>query len=66
MNLRPKNLKADKNGINTMSDLSGGDISFLYEIPTIRDFKPIFQQGLQSQSGIIRIKKGDDGISRKL
>jgi len=52
--------------INTMPDFPAGDLSFLYEIPAIRDFKPIPQLGPQSQPGMIRIKKGDDGISMKL
>ncbi|NDV63647.1 glycoside hydrolase family 2 TIM barrel-domain containing protein [Bacteroides sp. 224] len=39
-----------------------GDISFLYEIPGIRCFKPISQQGPKSQPSNIRIKKGDEGV----
>lgn len=43
-----------------------GDISFLYEIPAIRCFKPISQQGPKSQPSNIRIKKGDEGVKMTL
>jgi hypothetical protein len=43
-----------------------GDISFMYEIPAMRDFKPLSQQGPSSQPTNIRIKSGDDGISMNL
>lgn len=43
-----------------------GDISFLYEIPAIRCFKPISQQGPNSQPSNIRIKVGDEGVHMKL
>ncbi len=43
-----------------------GDISFLYEIPAIKSFKPIPQQGPRSQPGSIRIKIGDEGIKFNL
>ena len=43
-----------------------GDISFLYEIPAIRCFKPISQQGPNSQPSNIRIKIGDEGVQMKL
>lgn len=43
-----------------------GDISFLYEIPAIRCFKPVSQQGPKSQPSNIRIKKGDEGVSMNL
>ena len=39
-----------------------GDISFLYEIPGMRCFKPIHQHGPKSQPSNIRIKKGDEGV----
>ena len=39
-----------------------GDISFLYDIPGMRSFKPLSQHGPSAQPGNIRIKKGDDGI----
>lgn len=43
-----------------------GNISFMYEIPGQRAFKPLSQQGPSSQPSNIRIKSGDDGISMKL
>lgn len=55
-----------QNGENTMPDFPAGDLSFLYEIPAIRDFKPIAQLGPNSQPASVRIKKGDEGISMKL
>jgi len=64
--LTPEEPKGRQDGINTMPDFPSGDLSFLYEIPAIRDFKPTAQQGPQSQPGMIRIKKGDEGISMKL
>lgn len=39
-----------------------GDVSLLLDIPAIRSFKPIEQQGPASQPGNIRIKKGDEGL----
>lgn len=62
----PEEPKGRQDGVNTMPNFPVGDISFLYEIPGIRDFKPISQLGPQSQPGMIRIKKGDEGISMKL
>ena len=49
-------------GKNTMPDFPEGDISFLLDIPAICSFKPIEQQGPNSQPGNIRIKKGDEGL----
>lgn len=43
-----------------------GDISFLYEIPAIRCFKPVSQQGPKSQPSNIRIKAGDEGVNMEL
>ncbi|NDW11455.1 beta-galactosidase [Bacteroides sp. 214] len=43
-----------------------GDISFLFEIPGMRCFKPIEQQGPKSQPSNIRIKKGDEGVKMDL
>lgn len=43
-----------------------GDISFMYEIPAMRDFKPLEHQGPESQPTNIRIKSGDDGIKMNL
>lgn len=46
----------------TMPEFPAGDISFLLDIPAIQSFKPIKQQGPNSQPGNIRIKKGDEGL----
>ncbi len=43
-----------------------GDISFMYEIPGMRSFKPIEHHGPQSQPTSIRIKSGDEGITMNL
>lgn len=43
-----------------------GDISFLLDIPAIWSFKPIEQQGPNSQPGNIRIKSGDEGLHLNL
>lgn len=53
-------------GSNPQPAFPEGDISFMYEIPAMRDFKPLEQQGPESQPTNIRIKKGDDGISMNL
>ncbi len=53
-------------GSSPQPDFPQGDISFMYEIPAMRDFKPLEQQGPQSQPTNIRIKKGDDGIKMDL
>lgn len=58
----PEEPRGRQDGINTMPDFPAGDISFLLDIPAIRSFKPISQHGPQSQPGIIRIKKGDEGL----
>lgn len=50
----------------TMPEFPEGDISFLLDIPAICSFKPIEQQGPNSQPGNIRIKKGDEGLRLKL
>lgn len=50
----------------TMSEFPEGDISFLLDIPAICSFKPIEQQGPNSQPGNIRIKKGDEGLRLNL
>lgn len=50
----------------TMPDFPEGDISFLLDIPAICSFKPIEQQGPNSQPGNIRIKKGDKGLQLNL
>lgn len=46
----------------TMPTFPEGDLSFLLDIPAIASFKPIKQQGPNSQPGNIRIKKGDEGL----
>ncbi len=43
-----------------------GDLSFLLDIPAICSFKPIEQQGPNSQPGNIRIKSGDEGLHLNL
>ncbi|MFK7833896.1 MAG: glycoside hydrolase family 2 TIM barrel-domain containing protein [Winogradskyella sp.] len=43
-----------------------GNLSFLYEIPAMRSFKPIEHQGPDSQPTNIRIKNGDAGIPMTL
>ncbi len=62
----PQEPEGRQNGENTMPEFPEGDLSFLYDIPAIRCFKPIHQQGPKSQPGNIRIKKGDEGIRMKL
>ena len=62
----PEEPHGRQNGENSMPDFPNGDLSFLYEIPAIRDFKPIAQLGPNSQPASVRIKKGDDGICMKL
>ena len=46
----------------SMPQFPEGDISFLLEIPAIQSYKPIEQQGPNSQLGNIRIKSGDEGL----
>ncbi|MGQ7945457.1 glycoside hydrolase family 2 TIM barrel-domain containing protein [Flavobacterium sp. WC2509] len=53
-------------GSNPQPAFPEGDISFMYEIPAMRDFKPLEQQGPESQPTNIRIKSGDDGITMNL
>lgn len=58
-----------KNAISNVSpqpEFPPGDISFMYEIPGMRAFKPLSQQGPSSQPTNIRIKSGDDGITMNL
>lgn len=62
----PEEPKGRQDGKNTMPDFPEGDLSFLFDIPGIRCFKPIHQHGPRSQPGHIRIKKGDEGIRMKL
>lgn len=53
-------------GKATMPSFPEGDLSFLLDIPAIQSFKPIEQQGPQSQPGNIRIKLGDEGLRIRL
>ncbi|MDR0711420.1 MAG: beta-galactosidase [Prevotellaceae bacterium] len=62
----PKGRVGGEKGENTMPAFPAGDLSFLYEIPAIRSFKPTWQQGPSSQPATIRIKAGDEGIKMKL
>ena len=62
----PEEPAGRQNGVNTMPDFPSGDISFLLDIPAIRCFKPISQHGPHSQPGIVRIKKGDEGLRIRL
>lgn len=62
----PQEPAGRQGGIHTLPDFPSGDLSFLLDIPAIRSFKPISQHGPHSQPGIIRIKKGDDGIRLNL
>ena len=56
----------NKSGIEAYPAFPEGDLSFLLEIPAIRDFKPTAEQGPRSQPGHIRIKKGDEGLRIRL
>ncbi|MDR1381087.1 MAG: beta-galactosidase [Tannerella sp.] len=53
-------------GSKAYPEFPEGDISFLYEIPGMRCFKPIPQHGPKSQPSNIRIKKGDEGVHMDL
>lgn len=50
----------------TMVKFPEGDISFLLSIPPMRSYKPLHQQGPESQPDVIRIKPGDDGFHLNL
>ncbi len=56
----------NKSGIPAYPEFPEGDLSFLLEIPAIRDFKSIADQGPRSQPGHIRIKRGDEGLRIRL
>lgn len=62
----PEEPRGRQDNLPTMPEFPVGDLSFLLDIPAIRSFKPISQHGPQSQPGIIRIKKGDEGLKLKL
>ena len=53
-------------GASPQPNFPEGNISFMYEIPAMRAFKPIEQQGPESQPTNIRIKSGDEGIPMTL
>ncbi len=52
--------------VHTMQPFPEGDLSFLFEIPGMRSYKPIEQLGPQAQPSHIRINKGDEGLRMKL
>lgn len=54
--------KAQAKPEKTMVAFPEGDISFLLSIPPMRSYKPLQQQGPQSQPDVIRIKPGDEGF----
>ena len=58
----PQEPEGRARGRRTMPAFPEGDISFLLDIPAIQSFKPIEQQGPNSQPGNIRIKSGDEGL----
>lgn len=62
----PEEPKYRQDGKNTNPDFPEGDLSFMYEIPAIRGFKPVHQHGPNSQPSSIRIKKGDEGVKMSL
>lgn len=62
----PEEPKMRRNGENTMHEFPTGDISFLYDIPAMRSFKPISGHGPKSQPSSMRLKSGDDGFRMKL
>jgi hypothetical protein len=62
----PDEPEDNKAGWSANPSFPEGDISFLYEIPAMRCFKPLSQQGPKSQPSNIRIKKGDQGIHMEL
>ncbi len=51
---------------NTMEPFPSGDLSFLFEIPAMRSYKPIEQLGPQAQPSHIRINRGDEGLRMRL
>lgn len=57
---------SDGNVVHTMEPFPEGDLSFLFEIPGMRSYKPIEQLGPQAQPSHIRINKGDEGLRLKL
>lgn len=55
-----------RDGENSMWKFPEGDISFFFDIPAMRSFKPIPEHGPKSQPSTIRIKSGDEGLRMKL
>lgn len=55
-----------RKGEDTYFGFPEGDISFLFDIPAMRSFKPISGHGPLSQPSKIRIKSGDEGFRMKL
>lgn len=51
---------------STMVPFPEGDISFLFEIPPMRSYKPLEQLGPGGIAPNIRINKGDEGLRMKL
>ena len=62
----PEEPKNGFSGSHPQPEFPPGDISFLYEIPAMRSFKPLEHQGPHSQPSSIRIKNGDEGIKMDL
>lgn len=62
----PADPVGNKSGIPAYPVFPEGDLSFLLEIPAIRDFKSIADQGPRSQPGQVRIKRGDEGLRIRL
>jgi len=62
----PDEAKNGFKGSHFQPGFPDGNISFMYEIPGQRAFKPLEQQGPSSQPSNIRIKSGDEGISMNL
>lgn len=62
----PEQPADNKSGIIAYPDFPEGDLSFLYEIPAMRCFKPLSEHGPSGQPGHVRIKKGDEGIHMNL
>ncbi|MBO0324086.1 beta-galactosidase [Muricauda sp. CAU 1633] len=60
---KPKNALP---GSHPQPEFPEGDISFMYEIPAQRSFKPLEHHGPKSQPTNIRIKIGDQGIPMNL
>lgn len=62
----PQEPKNALKGSHPQPEFPEGDISFMYEIPAMRSFKPLEHHGPKSQPTSIRIKSGDQGIQMNL